>query len=88
MAFDFEPSIILETAPQLLGGMKLTLIITLGGLLVGLLPGTGNALTGAGCRTMTQLIEPIAAVFRVGIGIIVAIHKKEHILILAAKISQ
>lgn len=34
MAFDFEPSIILETAPQLLGGMKLTLIITLGGLLV------------------------------------------------------
>ena len=36
MAFDFEPSIILETAPQLLGGMKLTLIITLGGLLVGL----------------------------------------------------
>ena len=39
MAFDFEPSIILETAPQLLGGMKLTLIITLGGLLVGLLLG-------------------------------------------------
>ena len=40
MAFDFEPSIILETAPQLLGGMKLTLIITLGGLLVGLLLAT------------------------------------------------
>ena len=42
MAFDFEPSIILETAPQLLGGMKLTLIITLGGLLVGLLLGVNS----------------------------------------------
>ena len=58
MAFDFEPSIILETAPQLLGGMKLTLIITLGGLLVGLLLGVVTGLANTS-RSRILYIEAI-----------------------------
>ena len=57
MAFDFEPSIILETAPQLLGGMKLTLIITLGGLLVGLLLGV---VTGLANNSRSRFLRGIA----------------------------
>ncbi len=39
MGFDFQPQVILETAPLLLSGVKLTLLITVGGLLFGLLLG-------------------------------------------------
>ena len=60
MAFDFEPSIILETAPQLLGGMKLTLIITLGGLLVGLLLGI---ITGLANTSRNRLLRGIAIIY-------------------------
>ena len=60
MAFDFEPSIILETAPQLLGGMKLTLIITLGGLLVGLLLGI---ITGLVNTSRSRLFRGIAIIY-------------------------
>lgn len=60
MAFDFEPSIILETAPQLLGGMKLTLIITLGGLLVGLLLGV---VTGLANTSRSRFLRGIAILY-------------------------
>lgn len=36
MSFDFQPQVILETAPLLLEGVELTLIITVGGLFLGL----------------------------------------------------
>lgn len=39
MAFDFDPSVIVQTAPQLLSGVKLTLFLTAGGLAMGLLLG-------------------------------------------------
>lgn len=39
MHFDFQPQVILETAPLLLEGVELTFIITVGGLLLGLLLG-------------------------------------------------
>ncbi|MEG1609773.1 MAG: ABC transporter permease subunit [Bilophila sp.] len=44
MAFDFEPSVILETAPLLLNGVKLTLLITVGGLGLGLFLGVFTGL--------------------------------------------
>ena len=36
MSFDFQPQVMLETAPLLLEGVELTLIITVGGLFLGL----------------------------------------------------
>ena len=39
MAFDFDPSVIVQTAPQLLSGVKLTLLLTVGGLAMGLILG-------------------------------------------------
>ncbi|OMQ03233.1 nickel transporter [Lawsonia intracellularis] len=36
MSFDFQPQVMLETAPLLLEGVELTLIITIGGLFLGL----------------------------------------------------
>jgi len=39
MAFKFKPDVMLDTFPLLLSGVKLTIIITLGGLLIGFLIG-------------------------------------------------
>ena len=60
MAFDFEPSIILETAPQLLSGVKLTLILTVGGLLFGLLLGV---ITGLANTSRSRFLRGIAIVY-------------------------
>lgn len=60
MAFDFEPAVILETAPQLLGGVKLTLIITVGGLLLGLLLGV---LMGLANTSRNRLLRGMALIY-------------------------
>ena len=39
MGFKFEPAVMLETFPQLMSGVKLTIIITLGGLFFGFILG-------------------------------------------------
>lgn len=44
MAFQFEPSIVLETIPMLMRGLKLTVVITVGGLFFGFLLGTAAGL--------------------------------------------
>ncbi|MBC7359252.1 MAG: amino acid ABC transporter permease [Desulfacinum sp.] len=40
MAFQFEPSVVVETFPMLLRGLKLTVVITIGGLFFGFILGS------------------------------------------------
>lgn len=44
MAFQFEPNVVVETIPMLMRGLKLTIQITIGGLLFGFLLGSGAGL--------------------------------------------
>lgn len=44
MAFDFEPSVMIDSVPMLMGGVKVTIIITVGGLLFGFLLGAAAGL--------------------------------------------
>lgn len=44
MAFNFEPSVMLDTVPMLMRGLKWTALITVGGLLFGFILGTGAGL--------------------------------------------
>lgn len=60
MAFDFEPSVILETAPLLLNGVKLTLLITLGGLGLGLLLGV---IVGLANSTTSKVFRFLSLVY-------------------------
>ena len=60
MAFDFEPSVILETAPQLLSGVKLTLVLTVGGLLLGVFLGV---VTGLANTSRSRILKAVALVY-------------------------
>lgn len=60
MAFDFEPSIILETAPQLLGGDEADAHHHAGGLLVGLLLGV---VTGLANTSRSRFLRSIAILY-------------------------
>lgn len=60
MAFDFEPSVIVETAPLLLSGVKLTLLITVGGLALGLVLGI---LAGLMNTSRNRLFKGFALVY-------------------------
>lgn len=44
MAFQFEPTVVIETFPMLMRGLKLTLQITVGGIFFGFLLGSGAGL--------------------------------------------
>lgn len=60
MAFDFEPSVILETAPLLLNGVKLTLLITVGGLGLGLVLGV---VTGLVNTARNRFLKTLALIY-------------------------
>ncbi len=60
MAFDFEPSVMLETAPQLLAGVQLTLMITVGGLALGLALGV---VTGLANSTRSRILRTLALIY-------------------------
>lgn len=60
MAFDFEPSVILETAPLLLNGVKLTLLITVGGLGLGLVLGV---ITGLVNTARNRFLKTLALIY-------------------------
>lgn len=60
MAFDFEPSVMLETAPQLLAGVQLTLLITVGGLALGLALGI---ITGLANTTRSRILRTLALIY-------------------------
>ncbi len=44
MAFQFEPSVVVETIPMLMRGLKLTMQITVGGIILGFLLGSAAGL--------------------------------------------
>lgn len=48
MAFNFHPEVMVESLPLLVGGLELTLIITLGGLILGLILGVAAGLINTG----------------------------------------
>lgn len=60
MAFDFQPQVMLETAPLLVEGMKLTMVITLGGLVLGFLLG---AITGLANSGRNKTLKTIATIY-------------------------
>lgn len=60
MAFRFEPQVMVETFPMLLSGVKLTIIITLGGLLIGFVIG---ALTGLMKLSRKSFLRKIAGIY-------------------------
>ncbi|NLZ16556.1 MAG: amino acid ABC transporter permease [Desulfobulbaceae bacterium] len=56
MAFQFEPSIVLETIPMLMRGLKLTVEIAVGGLFFGFLLGTAAGLIKISRNTLLRLL--------------------------------
>lgn len=55
MAFDFQPQVMLDTAPLLLAGVKLTVVITLGGLALGFLLGAVTGLANSGRKAAFKI---------------------------------
>jgi glutamine transport system permease protein len=60
MAFDFQPSVMIESLPTLLEGTKTTIIITIGGLVVGFILG---AITGLMKLSRNMVIRKIAGIY-------------------------
>ncbi|XPV76463.1 MAG: ABC transporter permease subunit [Desulfovibrio sp.] len=60
MAFEFEPSVMIETFPLLMGGVKLTMYITFFGLLFGFILG---AVAGMGKLSRSKLIQLLANMY-------------------------
>lgn len=60
MAFDFQPSVMIESVPTLIEGAKTTIIITIGGLVFGF---TLGALTGLMKLSRSIVIRKIAGVY-------------------------
>ncbi len=60
MAFDFEPQVMLDSLPLLVGGLELTLGITVGGLALGLALGI---FTGLINTSRSRLLRAVAVVY-------------------------
>jgi len=60
MAFDFEPSVVIDSIPLLMGGAKITIILTIGGLFFGFIIG---AVTGMMKLSRNMLVRKIAGIY-------------------------
>lgn len=60
MAFDFDPSVMIESLPMLMGGAKLTIILTVGGLFFGFILG---AVAGLMKLSRNVFVRKIAGIY-------------------------
>lgn len=60
MAFEFEPSVVIDSIPLLMGGAKVTIILTIGGLFFGFIIG---AVTGMMKLSRNVLVRKMAGIY-------------------------
>lgn len=73
MAFDFQPQVMLETAPLLVEGLRLTIFITLAGLAFGFVLGALGGLAKTGTNKLANTVANIYVEFIRGTPLIVQV---------------